>query len=110
MAVSDELLRLLAEAARTVSGYSKMNLYCPFDSGAEFATELWSLRERIAQNDMSAWELLIGIFAPSGAWDDGVGPEGRELADLILAALKLVRDCAGPGAAANPDSKVVSPQ
>ena len=38
-----ELLRLLDEAAALVAGYGKMNLYCGFATGAEFAAELRSL-------------------------------------------------------------------
>src|ERR1700722_10090917 len=83
----DELLQMLDEAAALVSVYSTMSIYCGHDTGAEFAAELRSLRERVAKQDWSALGPLIGIFAPTGAWDDGVGREGMDLANRIMAVL-----------------------
>ena len=87
MAAAEELLRLLDESASMVAGYSTMNIFCGYDTGAEFAVELRSLRERVARQDWSALGLLIAIFAPSCAWDDGVGSEGMAVADRIMAFL-----------------------
>jgi hypothetical protein len=87
VAAEDELLRLLDDAAAVVAGYGEMNLYCGFDTGAEFASELGSLRERVAQQDWSALGRLVGIFAPTGAWDDGVGAPGMHLANRVMAVL-----------------------
>lgn len=84
---AEKLLQLLEEAATLVSGYSSMSVYCGHESGAEFAAELLSLRERIARKDWSALGKLVGIFAPTGAWDDGVGIEGMELANRIMETL-----------------------
>jgi hypothetical protein len=97
----DELLRLLDDAAAIVAGYGDMNMFCPFDTGTEFATELRSLRNRVARQDWSAVGPLIGIFAPTGAWDDGVGAKGMDLANRVMAALEGVRGRAEPGAAAD---------
>jgi hypothetical protein len=87
MAAADKLLRLLDEAEAVVAGYSTMSVYCGHDTGAEFAAELQSLRERVARQEWSALGPLVGIFAPTGAWDDGVGREGMDLANQIMAAL-----------------------
>jgi hypothetical protein len=83
----DELLRLLDDAAAVVSDYGEMNLYCGFDTGADFAAELQSLRDRVSRQDDSALGRLVGIFAPTGAWDDGVGEAGMELANRIMVEL-----------------------
>ena len=83
MAAEDELLRLLEDAAAVVAGYGQMNLYCGFDTGAE----LRSLRERVARQDWSALGRVIGIFAPTGAWDDAVGAPGMHLANRVMAVL-----------------------
>ena len=101
MTTVDELLQLLDEAIAVVSKYGEMNLYCGFDTGAEFAAELRSLRERIAHQDGSALDALVGIFAPTGAWDDGVGAPGVQLANKIMAVLKVLRHPTEPGARAN---------
>lgn len=87
MAAKDDLLRLLDDAVTIVSAYGEMNLFCGFDTGAEFAAELRSLHERVARNDWSALGSLVGIFAPTGAWDDGVGGGGGNIADQILQVL-----------------------
>lgn len=102
MIAPDELLRLLDDAAGVVSGYGAMNLFCPFDSGAEFAAELRPLRARVARQDWSALGPLVGIFAPTGAWDDGVGTNGMGLANRIVTVLdrlgwsRLTQRCSGP--------------
>jgi hypothetical protein len=83
----DELLSLLDEAVTIVSKRGAMDVYCGFDTGAEFAAELRSLRERIAHRDWTALERAIGIFAPTGAWDDGVGASGMNLANRVMAVL-----------------------
>ena len=88
MNLADKLLRLLDEAAEVVSGYSSMNVYCGYDTGAEFAADLRSLRERVARQDWSALKELVGIFAPTCAWDDGVGRPGMDLANRIMASLE----------------------
>jgi hypothetical protein len=62
-------------------------MYCPFDTGAEFASHLRSLRERFAKGDRTVLGKLVGIFAPTGAWDDGIG-EPMELANRIMELLK----------------------
>jgi hypothetical protein len=88
MAAVDELLTMLDEAAKVVSGYSAMCMYCGYDTGEEFAAELRNLRERVARQDWSALRRLFAIFAPTGAWDDGVDcPGSMELADRIMAVL-----------------------
>ncbi len=87
MPSTNKLLALLDEAACMVSGYSTMNCYSGYDTGAEFAAEIQSLRERVAQQDWSALGMLIGIFAPTGAWDDGVGRPGMDLANRVMASL-----------------------
>ena len=88
MAAIDELLRLLVEAEALVAGYSTMSVYCGRDSGADFAAELRGLREQVARRDWAALGPLVGIFAPTGAWDEGVGREGVDLADRIMAVLE----------------------
>ncbi len=87
MAAVDELLQLLDEAAAVVAGYSAMNMFCGHDTGAEFAAELRSLRERVARQDWSALGLLVGIFAPTGEWDDGVGASGMDIANRVMDTL-----------------------
>jgi hypothetical protein len=83
----DKLLQLLDDATSVVAGYGEMNLFFGFDTGTEFATELRSLRERVAGKDWSALGPLVGIFAPTGAWDDGVGRPGMDLANRIMVVL-----------------------
>ncbi|MBX7104242.1 MAG: hypothetical protein K1X57_09175 [Gemmataceae bacterium] len=87
MTAEDELLRLLDDAAAVVVGYGEMKLCCGFDTAAEFAAELRSLRERVARQDWSALGPLVGIFAPTGAWDDGVGAPGMHLANSVIGVL-----------------------
>ena len=87
MSIADELCELLVAAAELVSDYGEMNLFCPFDSGSEFADEIQSLKSRVASGDLSATGKLVGIFAPTGAWDDGVGRQGMQLADRIMTLL-----------------------
>ncbi len=84
----DELLRLLADAEAVVSEQGEINLSCGFKTKAELATELRSLRERIARQDWSALGSLVSIFAPTGAWDDAVGSSGMNLANHILQVLE----------------------
>ena len=91
MSNADQLCELLVAAAELVSEYGELNLFCPFDSGSEFAGEIKSLRSRVAAGDFSALGALIGIFAPTGAWDDGVGREGMQLADRIMSLLDDLR-------------------
>jgi hypothetical protein len=50
-----------------------ITIHCRHGTGAEFAAELRSLRERVARQDWSALGPLVGIFAPTGAWEDGFG-------------------------------------
>lgn len=83
MTAAEHLVRLLDDAATVVSRYGEMNAYCRFDTGADFAAELRSLRDRVVRKDWSALGSLVSIFAPTGAWDDGVGREGMELANQI---------------------------
>jgi hypothetical protein len=97
MAAEDELLRALDDAAAVVAGYGAMNLYCGFDTGTEFAAELRSLRERVARHDWSALGPLVVIFAPTGAWDDGVGAPGMHLANRVMAFLDQMSGRAGAG-------------
>ena len=55
-----------------------ITIYCRHGTGAEFAAELRSLRERVARQDWSALGPLVGIFAPTAVWDDGFGrPSAR---------------------------------
>ncbi len=102
VAPADELLRLLDQAETAVAGYAAMNVHCGYDTGAEFAAELRGLRERVARQDWSALGPLVGIFAPTGAWDDGVGGPGMHLANRIMAVLdqmewsRLVSRGSGP--------------
>lgn len=99
MTAEEELLGLLDDAAKVVAGYGEMNLYCGFDTGAAFEAELRSLRDRVARQDWSALGPLVGIFAPTGAWDDGVGAPGMHLANRVIAVLdqmewsRLTRRC-----------------
>ena len=79
MAAVDELLRLLEEAAAVVSNYGAMNLYCPFDTGAEFAAELQSLRERVARKDWSA----------SDRWSASLLRPARGMTELVPRAWGL---------------------
>jgi hypothetical protein len=95
---ADELLRLLDEAAEAVAGCGELGMFCPFDTGAALAAELRSLRDRLVRGDRSAVGPLVSIFAPTGAWDDGVGAGGMDLANRIMAALDAVRGCADPDA------------
>jgi hypothetical protein len=87
MTPADELLALLDEATAIVAGHSSMNMFCGFDSGAEFAAELSFLRARMARQDRTALRELVGIFAPTGAWDDGVGESGMALANRVMELL-----------------------
>ncbi|WP_448563228.1 hypothetical protein [Trichothermofontia sp.] len=84
----DELLQLLDDA---VAVYSEMHRFWRFDTEAEFAAELGSLRERIAQQDWSAIEALVSIFAPTSTWDDSVGVPGMHIANRIMAALEKLQ-------------------
>lgn len=92
MAAVDELLQLLAAAAEIVSGYGQMNAWCRFDTGAEFAAELRSLRDRVARRDGSALERIVPIFLPTGPWDEGVGLDAGFIADEILSRLNAVSE------------------
>lgn len=103
MAGAHELLRLLDEVAAVVARYGAMNASCAFDTGSEFAAELRSLRDRVAREDWSALGPLVGIFAPTGAWDDGVGVGATDmgLANRIMALLDDMRQSHEPPAGAD---------
>jgi hypothetical protein len=95
---ADELLRLLDEAAEAVAGCGELGMFCPFDTGDALAAELRSLGDRLVRGDRTAVGPLVGIFAPTGPWDDGVGAGGMDLANRIMASLDAVRDRTEPGA------------
>ena len=87
MSPADALLRLLDEAAMFVSSFPTVSFYSGHDTGGEFADELRSLRDRVARQDWSALGRLVGIFAPTGAWDDAVGSDGSSIANRIMDVL-----------------------
>jgi hypothetical protein len=87
MAPADDLLALLDEAALFVSKYPAVGIYSGHDTGEEFAAEVRALRDRVARQDQSAYGRLVGIFAPTGAWDDGVGGDGSGIANRIMDVL-----------------------
>jgi len=64
---------------------------CRFASGSEFATELTSLRERIANQDWRALETVWLSFAPTSDWDDGVREQdiANRVCELATTAKKL---------------------
>jgi hypothetical protein len=92
MGAIDDLYRKLGEAIVLLREIGEINdIYCPYQSGAEFASVIELLRDRIAERDKTAMEELSLIFAPTGRWDDGVGLAGIELANQISNLLEQVR-------------------
>ena len=87
MAPADNLLAMLDEAAIFVAKYPAVGICSGHDTGEEFAAELRALRDRVARQDWSSLGRLVGIFAPTGAWDDGVGGDGSDIANRITHVL-----------------------
>jgi hypothetical protein len=86
----DELAGLLADAAKVVDSLSELNIYCSFDTPAEFSTCIRELAARVKRRDHAALRELIPLFAPTGAWDDAIGFGGMDIANRIMELLDLL--------------------
>jgi hypothetical protein len=89
----NELLQLLDKAVAIVANSPTLSSDCGHETGSSFAAELQKLRQQVAQNEWSALDTLIAIFAPTCNWDDAVGVNGVKIAEGIVAAIgQLKRD------------------
>ncbi|HEY3789946.1 MAG TPA: hypothetical protein VGL71_13895 [Urbifossiella sp.] len=86
-----ELLHLLEEAEIFVCEFAKIGIYCGYETGKEFSVELRTLHNRLLHHDWSALGSVVGIFAPTGAWDDGIGVSGMHIANRIVAELDKMK-------------------
>jgi hypothetical protein len=91
-----ELARLLDQAAVVIDSLEELNLYCPFDTPADFSSRVRELAARIRREDHGALRELLPIFAPTGAWDDAIGLAGVDLANRVDALLDRLRGNAEP--------------
>jgi hypothetical protein len=82
---------LLDRAAAVIGSLTELNLYCPFDTPAEFSARLRELSGRIRGQEHAALRDLISIFAPTGAWDDAVGFAGMDIANRVMVLLDQLR-------------------
>jgi hypothetical protein len=86
-----ELAELLGQATTVIDTLGELGLYCPFDTPAEFSTQVRALAGRVRGEEHAALRELISIFAPTGAWDDAVGFSGMDLANRVMALLDRLR-------------------
>jgi hypothetical protein len=91
-----ELAGLLTEAAAVIDSLSELNVYCPFDTPAEFSARVRELAGRVRGHEHVALRELIPLFSPTGAWDDAIGPAGMNLANRIDGLLDQLRWNAEP--------------
>jgi hypothetical protein len=90
-----ELAGLLDRAAAVIDSLVELNLYCPFDTPAEFSAQVRTLAARVRRQEHAALRELVSLFAPTGAWDDAVGFAGMDLANRVMALLDRLRWQAG---------------
>ncbi len=81
--------KLLDDATATVTCYGEMNVYCGLTRRRFCRRVAFSPRASCPSRLVSLGP-LVGIFAPTGAWDDGVGTAGMDLANKVMTVLDQI--------------------
>ena len=87
--VADELLDLLDTAIDAITTLEDTG-WSSYSKPEDFLADLRALRDAVANGDRDAAQRLRHLFAPTGEWDDCVGP-GRAAGQLANRISELLQ-------------------